>query len=108
MQRPRLTRPLGGVLPFGGFIVSAVAAQSSAPERDGVFRYDITNLTARKVSVADGRQIVYGPYRAYFRVFTLKSFGAPGTVLAGSKVAWRLRSDHLGHRMEVSYEAILK
>jgi hypothetical protein len=46
-----------------------MAAQSSAPKRDGVFRYDIINLTTREVSVADGRQIVYGPYRAYFRVF---------------------------------------
>jgi hypothetical protein len=57
------------MLLFFGFIISTAFAQSSTPERNGVFRYDIINLTTREVSVADGRQIVFGPYRAYFRVF---------------------------------------
>ncbi len=60
---------LGAGLLFFNLIVPIATAQDSGPNRDGVFRYDIINLTTRTVSVADGRQIVYGPYRAYFRVF---------------------------------------
>ena len=48
---------LGAALLFFNLIVPIATAQDSGPNRDGVFRYDIINLTTRTVSVADGRQI---------------------------------------------------
>ena len=51
-------------------LISVVAdGQDRSYDRDGVFRYDIIDMTSREVSVADARQIHYGSYRAYFRVF---------------------------------------
>ncbi len=60
--------------PATGFILATLIAvvadgQDRSHDRDGVFRYDIIDMTSRQVSVADARQIQYGPYRAYFRVF---------------------------------------
>jgi len=46
--------------------VPAPQAQQKEPSENGVFRYDIKDLTTGKVQVEDARSIVYGRYRGYF------------------------------------------
>ncbi len=48
------------------FCFHLLKAQDETTNPNGVFRYDIKNLTTGKVEVENAKSIVYGRYRAYF------------------------------------------